>query len=182
MLNNKGGRRAYLNDFVADENGGYLYGGTRYEPENGNVKSYCRSLGAAMTVITAVSAASGCISAEGSTNCFYVVLPLLFELIAVLLADAATVKVLRSGKPLREYIYVKSVKRIPIFLFCAAGFAAAGAVCTGVYIALNGIEKRVAETVIYIVLKLAAATLSFAAAECFRKKKFVKIPPAKKDT
>ena len=169
MLNNKGGRRAYLNDFVADENGGYLYGGTRYEPENGNVKSYCRSLGAAMTVITAVSAASGCISAEGSTNCFYV-------------ADSATVKVLRSEKPLREYIYVKSVKRIPIFLFCAAGFAAAGAVCTGVYIALNGIEKRVAETVIYIVLKLAAATLLFAAAECFRKKKFVKIPPAKKDT
>lgn len=182
MLNNKGGRRAYLNDFVADENGGYLYGGARYEPENCNIKSYCRLLGAVMTVITAVSAASGCISAEGSTNCFYVVLPLLFELIAVLLGDAAAVKVLLSEKPLREYIYVKSAKRIPIFLFCAAGFAAAGAVCTGVYIALNGVGERAAETVIYIVLKLAAAVLSFTAAQRLRRKKFAKIPPAKKDT
>ncbi len=172
-------RRAYLNEFSSDGNGGWAYGGAVYEPSDGGMKRYMLTAGITALALTLLTAGGGCIPAAGSTNSFYVILPLLAEAIAVVLADAAVVKLLLSEKPLRDYAYERSVKRLPFLLLAASAFSLLGAVCTLLYVLLNGFCGMLVGTLGYIAAKLAVAVAAPLAVLRLKKTEFVRKAPEK---
>lgn len=123
----KGGRRAYLQYFTLTPNG-YEYTGP---------VCWCQNLplerrrllwqqGCCCAVMAVAVAAAGCLPAPGMSNCFYVLLPYLWVLTAVILTCWAFGQLAGGGEPMRRYVYDRSLLKLPIRL----GFTAAGAVLT----------------------------------------------------
>ena len=69
------------------------------------------------------------------------------------------VKVIRSGE-VRTYVLEHAKPRIPGACRILAVFAAAGFVLSALYIALNGIGEMPADSMAYLLLKLAAAVIA----------------------
>ena len=157
------GRRAYLNDFYTDVTGNTVYTGKMYR--------YCGQLTyPAMRqriclycgLIFACVFAAACLPAPSMLGIgkFYVVLPFILECIALLLTLWAAVRMLYHGEALRAYVYEATVKRLPWWLEMTAVFAAVGAVCNVVYLALNGFGGQPALSLVLIALHVLTAVLA----------------------
>ena len=160
----KKGRKAYLNDFQPNLAGEYTYTGAHFRYTGSGVDyRLCRrgTMFGAIAMLVGLLA-PGFVNAGGMGNCFYVLIPYMGEAISVFVTLWAVFKMLAGGERLREYIYEKSVKRIPAGCICCAGFAALGFVCSMVFSAINGIGGSTAEAAVLIVGKVlgVAAPLS----------------------
>ena len=149
------GRKAYLNDFQPNLAGEYTYTGAnyRYVGEGMDYRRVRRCTAAAAAAMLAGLLVPGFVSAGGMGNCFYVLIPYMAEAISVFVTMFAVYKMLSGGEKLREYIFEKSVKRIPGGCVCCSAFAALGLVCSMVFSAINGIGGTAAEAAVLIVGK-----------------------------
>lgn len=123
----KKGRRAYLQYFVPTLNG-YEYAGPVCRCQNPprERKRLLRQQGGCCTVMAAAIVTAGCLPAPGTSNCFYVLLPYLWVLTAVILTCWAFIQLAGGGEPMRRYVYDRSLPKLSVRL----GFTMAGAVLT----------------------------------------------------
>lgn len=158
------GRRAFLADFRAGDDGQYSYMGNvrRYE---GSVPYNAERLRLiVLTVLMAASAvAIGCISAPSMLgyNNFYVVPFFIIELIAVFITAWAAVRLIWAGSELREYVYDKTVKSIPNRAPIAFWSALACVASNVVYLCLNGLREKPAASAAALVLHVVIAVCAF---------------------
>lgn len=159
------GRRAYLNDFYRDISGEYQYTGQlrRYEGPAPHREAVTRMgvFAGAMALAVILVGLLPAPSMLGLGN-FYVVLPLILELLGVFLSAWAVVRLIAGGCELRNYVYEATVEKLPGRLTMTAIFAAVSAVCNVVYLILNGFGGKVLVSLAVIVLHgaaLAAALL-----------------------
>lgn len=152
----KKGRKAYLNDFQPNLAGEYTYTGAHYRYAGEGMDYRCArrytAIGAA--AMLAGLLAPGFVRAGGMGNCFYVLIPYMAEAISVFVTMFAVFKMLTGGERLREYIFEKSVLRIPRACLCCSAFAALGFICSMIFSALNGIGGSTAEAAVLIIGKL----------------------------
>lgn len=156
----KKGRKAYLNDFQPNLAGEYTYTGAHYRYA-GNKMSYRSARAQVIISVSAMLAgllAPGFVRAGGMGNCFYVLIPYMAEAISVFVTLYAVFKMLTGSERLREYIYEKSVLRIPGGCICCAAFAALGFICSMIFSAINGIGGSTAEAAVLIVGKTLGIT------------------------
>ena len=151
----RSGRKAYLNDFQPNLAGEYTYTGLHYRYA-GEAMTYPKAR--AYTIFSALVMilgllAPGFVSAGGMGNCFYVLIPYMAEAISVFVTMFAVYKMLSGGEKLREYIYEKSIPRIPRGCVCCSAFAAIGFVCSMIYSAINGIGGSTLEAAVLIIGK-----------------------------
>lgn len=123
----KKGRRAYLQYFTRTLNG-YEYTGPvcRCQNQPRERKRLLRQQGGCCTVMAAATVIAGCMPAPGTSNCFYVLLPYLWVLTAVILTCWAFGQLAGGGEPMRRYVYDRSLPKLPVRL----GFTMAGAALT----------------------------------------------------
>lgn len=123
----KRGRRAYLQYFTPTLNG-YEYTGPVCRCQNPpeERKRLLWQQGGCCAVMAAATVTVGSVPAPGTGNCFYVLLPYLWVLVAVILTCWAFGQLASGGEPMRRYVYDRSLSKIPIRL----GFTMAGAVLT----------------------------------------------------
>ena len=150
----KKGKKAYLNDFQPNLAGEYTYTGVHYRYTGESYKQFRRTVLVLTAALAAGVLAPGFVRAGGMGDCFYVLIPYMAEAIAAFVSIFAIVKMNMGGEKLREYIYQKTVVRLPISLMCCAVFAAVGFVCSFIFSAINGVGGSTAEAAVLIVGKM----------------------------
>lgn len=120
-------RTPYLQYFTPTLNG-YKYTGPVCRCQNPPRERKCLlwQQGGCCAVMAAATVTAGCLPAPGTTNCFYVLLPYLWVLTAVILTCWAFGQLAGGGEPMRRYVYDRSLLKLPIRL----GFVASGAALT----------------------------------------------------
>ncbi len=154
-------RWEYLNDYKKDSGGRYVYTGGYYTfsgTGEERKKAYA-VLTALLVMISAVVIGSGCINAAGMSNTFYVIIPYIFEVAALFALVWNSVKLLKSGKNIKEYNFSSAMKYISPASVMLAVFAAAGLICSAVFIILNGFDGGTFRCVLYLAAKAADVTL-----------------------
>lgn len=154
----KKGRQAYLNDIKINENGQYVYQGTYYI-WNEEKKSRKRALGelwASCMVMLAAAVGAGCLPVPGVGNCVYVLAPYVAQIMAVVSVCWALARLSAGGNPLREYVYLATMDKLPKRTALTAVFAAAAAVGEGIYVIKNTIQEKIGIIILFIFLEIAA--------------------------
>ena len=103
---------------------------------------------------------SGCIDAKNAMGAFYVVLPYIGEVSALFGLAWNAVRLIRTGSGIRTYALEHAKPRIPGACRILTVFAAAGFVLSVLYIVLNGMGEKPADSIAYLLLKLAAAVIA----------------------
>lgn len=154
----KRGKNSYLNDFHVNLAGEYIYEGEVYACAGGEaeVKALRLRLWAYAAVIAAASVISGCISAPGMQNCFYVMLPYIGEFCAAASVVWALVRMGTDWKSIRAYVYERTVPALPRRAMAAACFAAAGFAAETVFLVLSGSGGQVGAAALFLLLRAAA--------------------------
>lgn len=120
----KNGRRDYLQYFTRTLDG-YEYTGPVCRCQNPprERKFLLWQQGICCAVMAVAVVAAGCLPAPGTVNCFYVLLPYLWVLSAVILTCWTFGQMVGGGEPMRRYVYDRSLHKLPTRL----GFTAVGA-------------------------------------------------------
>lgn len=173
----KRGENSYLNDFHPNLAGEYIYDGTLYAcAADADVqRSLKRRLWACAALLPAAAVASGSIPAPGMLNCFYVILPFLFELIAAVTVAWAVVKLGRDWDAVREYVYERSVTVLPGRAAAAAVCAAAGFLCEIIYLAVSGHDGQPLYAALYLLLKVLSLVCALTIRKLVKRSDWVKV-------
>lgn len=152
----KHNRREHLNDFHLNVAGEYVYDGALYACQSDDAKQRRskRAVWGMAAILTVAVAAGGCIPAPGMQNCFYVLLPYLGEFLGAASVIWALAKLGTDWREVREYNYEKSVAVLPVRTVVAAGFAALGIVCEGIFFFTNKPADKALFALFYVLLKL----------------------------
>ena len=149
----KKGRRAYLNDFHRTLSGEYVYQGVTYTFE-GNKKQrlhlYYKLL-AISVVLAAAGIVSGCISAPGTLNCFYVLLPYMISFMTSLSLIWGLCRLWAGGSPLREYIYQATMDQFQPRGTLTAVSAGCAVVGETIYVIRNGAQGMVSGMILFLI-------------------------------
>lgn len=153
----KRGKNSYLNDFHVNLAGEYIYDGEVYACAGGDaeVKALRIRLWAYAAVIAAASVISGCISAPGMQNCFYVILPYIGELCAALSVVWALARMGTDWNSIRAYVYERTVPALPRRALLASGLAAAGFIAETVFLILSGSGGQGGFAALFLLLRAA---------------------------
>ncbi len=158
------GKRAFLSDFRLNAVGQYSYMGNvhRYVGERPYNSERIRLI-ALTALMIAPAIALGFLKAPSllGINNFYVVPLLIIELIAVFAAAFAAIRLIAGGSELREYVFEKTVKRLPnvapIVFYAALACVAANIV----YLCLNGVGENPAASFAAVAFHLIIAAAAF---------------------
>ena len=152
----KHNRREHLNDFHLNVAGEYVYDGALYACQSSEEKQHRikRAVWGMVAILIVAVIAGGCIPAPGMQNCFYVLLPYLGEVVAAASVVWALAKLGTDWREVREYNYEKSVAVLPVRTVVAAGFAALGIVCEGIFFFTNKPADKALFALLYVLLKL----------------------------
>ena len=148
----KKGRRAYLNDFQQTLSGEYVYQGVTYTFEGSKKQRmhlYLKLLALGL-VMAAAGITAGSISAPGSLNCFYVVIPFVIALMASLSLLWGLCRLWAGGSPLREYIYQATLDQFPPRGTLTAVCAGCALVGETVYVIRNGTGGLVGGMILFL--------------------------------
>lgn len=158
----KSGKHKYLNDFVRNGEG-YSYRGTTYVPAGGKRAFRLKLVGiwAFFLLTAAATFGCGCIPAPLFKNCFYVILPLTGEIIALCLCGYTLVRLTASGAVLREYVYEKVVPGLPQRAVAIGVLAGVRLVASLVYFLLHGFDCGAAMGVFILALNVCTIALAF---------------------
>ena len=148
----KRNKRAYLNDFHQTLSGEYVYQGATYTFEGSKKERmhlYYKLL-AIGAVLAAAGVTSGCITAPGTLNCFYVLIPYM----AAFLASASLIwglcRLWAGGSPLRDYLYQATLDQFQtrgMLTAICAGCAIVGEI---VYVIRNGSQGLVSGMILFL--------------------------------
>lgn len=156
-------REEKLRDITQDSSGRVVYTGELWRiADSGGPGSALRQrmlLIAGLGVLALTVLGSGCIDAENAMGAFYVVLPYIGEVSALFGLAWNAVKLIRTGE-VRTYVLDHAKPRIAGACRIITVFAAAGFVLSVLYIVLNGMGDKPADSAAYLLLKLAAAVIA----------------------
>ena len=156
-------RKEYLNDFKKSDDGSYYYGGKYYE-FSGDERAFKKSLILLIILIAlliTIIIGSGCVSAGGMKNAFYVIMPYILEVSALFALCWYSFKMLSHGKAIKEYVYKSAHPKIPVIALILAGFSAIGLICSVIFTLINGNEGKPFEAILYPALKAVTALIAF---------------------
>ena len=161
-------REARLRDIMQDASGNVIYTGDLWKisedaERQGRGRRAALTAGLALIIMTVIG--SGCIDAKSAMGAFYVVLPYIGEVSALFGLVWNAVRVLYPSEGVRTYVLEHVKPRITAACRILTVFASAGLVLSALYLILNGAGEDLADSIAYLMLKLAAAAL----AEWYRK-------------
>ncbi|MCD8014840.1 MAG: hypothetical protein LUG99_17035 [Lachnospiraceae bacterium] len=116
------GRRAYLDDYVKDASGSYVYTGTTYRWKNSRKASLGRLWIFALAAFAAQIAA-GSISDTGMNGCAWVLLPYAAALITSVSLVWGNYMLTDGGEKIPEYVFQKSAEALPVRALLTAVFS-----------------------------------------------------------
>ena len=153
-------RRDKLNakyrDIREDEGGNLVYAGDSFRMA-GDANRRRLTLIALLVLEFAVVVGSGCIDAAGATNAFYVILPYIGEVSALFALCWTSVKLLAGGDAVRKYVLDNARTKIPGEARILTVFALLGLLLSALYLMRNSAGGELFKSVLYLVLKAAAA-------------------------
>ena len=156
--NRKRNPRAYLDAFEKDSEGKYFYAGEFYELQGGEEerRRKVRRLWALAVSLLAASAASCCVTAPGTADCAYVLLPSVAAFLGGVSVFWGMCRLGAGAGPVRAYAYQASVGQLPFRASCAA--IGAGAAIAGelAYVLQSGPRDGAAGAGLFLMLEGAA--------------------------
>ena len=167
MFGKKSARRSVLDDFHRTATGEYIYTGAIYIFEAGEearqkYKKTLWLLTAPLIVLAVIGGflrVPGMVHMNGVPSAPYIMVPYTAELILVVLANWGMANM--NGKTLREYVYKRTVLRLPTVYTIAVISALIGLVGEIVFIAIHGTFGFTGLAVLYCGLKLVSASLNY---------------------
>ncbi len=146
------GRRSYLEDFKRTASGEYIYKGPCHSyQEDGLSRQKALAVLWLLTIAMAASVvAGGCMPAAGLMDCWYVILPWGFSLVAVVSVVWLMGRLTAGGDPLRDYVYRATVLQSRLRGNLVFFLAAATLAGETVYLLGNGFGIRMKETVFFL--------------------------------
>lgn len=156
----KKNRKAYLNDFHQSLSGEYIYRGVTYTFEGSRKERFhlYYKLLALGLMIAAAGLVSGCITAPGTLNCFYVLVPYMSSFIASFSLLWGLCRLWAGGSPLREYIYQATLDQFQIRGILTAIGAGCAIVGEVVYVLRNGNQGLVSGMILFLVCQALVLT------------------------
>ncbi len=149
-------RRAYLDDFKANDGGDYVYEGAMYafcEKEESRKQMLGKLCGlCGILVLTAV--VNGFLPVPGLQNSAFVLLPFAVELIAAISCCVAVGRIIINGTSLREYIYQATVLKLPGRSAVALFGAGAALIGELLYLAQDVARARSWYVMLFFVLQI----------------------------
>ncbi len=133
-------RRAYLNDFVQNANGQYIYTGKVFTFEGASYSRYCAQLVLAACGMLGATIAAECLPAVEASRFTLAVLTWLGQMICACLTAWAVLRMLAGRSPLRAYIHKASVDKLSLRSLVGAVFAFANAAVLIVTILVRGTD------------------------------------------
>ena len=145
-------RKAYLNDFHQSLSGEYIYCGVTYTFEGTRKQRFhlYYKLLALSVVMAAAGLVSGCITAPGTLNCFYVLIPYMISFMASISLIWGLCRLWAGGSPLREYVYQATLDQFQtrgMLTAICAGCAIVGEI---VYVIRNGSQGLVSGMILFL--------------------------------
>ncbi len=163
MAEKKKGKRAYLNDFHVNLKGEYSYEGKHlvFKGTEAESKAAAQSLMLLTALLALTTLAGGFLNGAGITNSFYVILPYVIEVGGS--GSALWTALSLGSKPykLRQYVYDRTVLKLPGRAMIALVGAASGLIGNLLFVILNGFQGKLLATLGYILLKGIALFLAF---------------------
>lgn len=157
-------REARLRDITQDPSGKMVYTGDLWRIADadgpGSALRQRMLLIAGLAALTLIVLGSGCIDAKNAMGAFYVVLPYIGEVSALFGLAWSAIKLIRTGEGIRAYVLEHAKPRIPAACRILSISAAAGFAMSVLYLVLNGIGEYPADSIAYLLLKIAAAVLA----------------------
>lgn len=145
------GRRAYLADFHQTADGTYRYGGAMHRFTGpGSWKGALVRLWALTALMAAAAVTAGCVSAPGTAETVYVLLPLVLSCVCALSVVWLMARLTLGGPELRDYVYTATVGRVKVRGWATALFAAIALVGETVYLCLHGAGDRLTGAVVMV--------------------------------
>ncbi|MBQ7160784.1 MAG: hypothetical protein IJR90_03660 [Clostridia bacterium] len=142
------GRRSYLNDFHL-EGSEYVYRGNTYAFEGGEKerKSFLTFMTLGSLVSLLLAAGQEIFPPVEMSDSPFTTVPWLLQTIAVCTVIWGVYKLLRGGDPMREYVYEKSVKKLPVRLLIASVASFVTVASEAIYIVIKGFGRSAVNTV-----------------------------------
>lgn len=167
-------RKDYLKNFEK-QGKDYVYKGAHYVYDGAEEerKRKFTLLYLNLAALTAVVFGSGFITGGGMKNSYFVILPYILEACSLFASLWYSFKLLTKGSRVRDYVYLSTQPRIAGALVITAFFAAAGFICSLIYIILNGFEGGAFQCIAYLVLKAVCIALSLLFKNQFIKLKWI---------
>lgn len=155
-------KKAYLNDFEKEKSGEYIYKGNTYvwEEREEQQKKRRRLLLICACLTQLFLIAAGCVTAPGTGNCIYVLIPYVVSLISGVTVLWGVVRLIGSGSVLREYVHKATAGQIPGRAVIAAAGSAVTVMGELLYVILNGAEEKLSGFLIYLFLMTSSGVLS----------------------
>lgn len=146
-------RKAYLNDFHKSLSGEYIYHGVTYtfegsKKERSHLYYKLLAIGA---VLFAAGLTSGCITAPGTLNCFYVLIPYMVSFMASVSLIWGLCRLWAGGSPLREYVYQATLDQFQPRGTLTAVSAGCALLGETVYVIRNGSEGLVSGMILFLI-------------------------------
>lgn len=155
-------KKSYLNDFIKNADGDYIYNGMHYEwvspqpRKNHLVKLWAEAVTAAAMVIIC-----GILPGQGMLNSFYVIIPYILEFCFTVLTLYALYRLTSGGIRLREYIYSAAVLKLPMRTYLIAINAAITFAAELVYVILHSSATIFSVDGAIILLQLVVSALGY---------------------
>ena len=166
MLGKK--RRSYLDHFHKNAAGEYIYSGEHYAYTT-EKKPRRRALGE-LWVLCALAVATtlvgGCIPVPGLSGCAYVLIPYVVGVIASCSLIWTMGQLSAGGDPLREYVYLTTVKKLPHRTLITAAASCLAVLGEAVYLLRIGGGEKTGLAVLFLVLEVVAAVSAALAWGC----------------
>ena len=163
----------HLKDMYLDEEGTYSYKGAHYTVEGDGKAINMRALIVTL-LMDAALLATGMVPASGAVDTWYVIIP---YTTAVIFSGFLTYYIgrwtYRGPSSLREYIYKKTVLRIPGSALGASIVSLITLVCEAIYLILNGMGKYPKGAILLIICMLITASLGYYLFEFIKKQKWL---------
>lgn len=138
MLGKK--KKSALEQYQKNAAGEYIYTGKTlsYVDTGKSRKRAMIELGCLTGGMTLCSIGVGLFPAPGTVNTFYVLIPMILEIILSFACLWAVGQMVTGGDPMKEYVYDASVKPLPGRLMAVTLFSGLTVVCELLYLILNG--------------------------------------------
>ena len=156
------GRRSYLADFRKDAAGNYRYTGNVYafDGEETERRSYVRKVGILAILTEVLAASQEFLPGTKMNNTFYVLIPWLLQFLAASSVVWAFARLAWGGSRLREYVWEKSDRKLPVRSLLVLVFSGATVIAEVIFICINGLGERVAPAALRPSLSLINAAVS----------------------
>lgn len=165
----KKGRRAYLDSFKKKSDGTYVYEGESYIFEGDDLRGEAARICRLGAVMLAAIVAAGFVTAPGTGNSFYVLLPYAANLVAGVSVCWGIGRLAAGGSPLRAYVYQATVRQIPgraVFAAVCAGAAIVGEI---VFLCRNGADGKGIGAAVFLMLEVFVLILAVCTRNCVLK-------------